>query len=151
MESPGLYTQGRLEAPLGEMFTNPRVAVAALRAEDFEDALSAAESGVDRYPLADLEATDLLAERSHFAKQFVTRNDRQFEVRFRRWHWFPLQKAEIAATDTGDLALDNCPVFVGQIRDRHVCELEVRKARKVRRSRLVLMTLTGEENCFHRD
>src|SRR6266508_4147466 len=107
------------------MFTNPRVAVAALRAEDFEAALSAAESRINRYSLADLEATDLLAERSHLAKQLVTRNDRQFEVRFRRRHWFPLQKAEIAAADAGDLALDNCPVFVRQIRDGYVCELEV--------------------------
>src|SRR5262245_49762565 len=132
------------------MFTNSRVATTTLRTGRFEATLLAAQRRVDRDPLADLQTADFLAEYGYLAKQFMTGNDRQFEVRLRRRHRFPLQKAEDTATDSGNFALDHCAVVVGQIRHRDVWKLELRKARKVLRGRLVLTALNGEKQCFHK-
>ena len=148
--SAGANENTRAEVALGKMLADSRVPMAALWAERFEAPLSATEGRINRYSLADMEPADLLAERGHLTKQFVTRNNREFEVRFRRRHRFPLQKAEVAATDAGDLAFDDCPVFVGQIGDRHVGELEVGKAGKMFGGRLAGMSLTGEDDGFHK-
>jgi hypothetical protein len=132
------------------MFADPRVAAPALRTERFEAALLAAERRVNRDPLADWETANSLAEYGHLAKQLVTRDDRQFEVWFRRRHRFPLQKTEVTPADPSNFAPDYYPIVVGQVRDRNIRELEVRQTGKVLRGELILMALSREEKCFHK-
>ena len=113
---------------LGNMFADTRIAVAALLTEFPKPALAAAEGRVDGHPLADAQPAHALADRGDFSEQFVSGGHRQRKIRFGRRHGFPLQKAEVAAADPGDAALDHDPAFVRQIRGRDVAQAKVRQA-----------------------
>src|SRR6266446_9216608 len=120
----------RLEATFSQMFTNPEIAVATLHTEFFEAAFSAAQRRVNGHPFADMESFHPFPNCLNFPKQFVPRNHRQLEIGFRGRHRLSLKKAQVATADAGNLAFDDHPILIRQIRDRGLAQFKMRQTRQ---------------------
>src|SRR6266849_4091350 len=138
-----------LEATFSQMFTNAEIAVTTLHTEFFEAAFSAAQRRVNRHPLPDMESFHPFPNCLNFSKQFVPRNHWQLEIGFRCRHRLPLQKAQVATADAGNLAFDDHPILIRQIRDRGVAQFKMGQTRQEIRRGLAGDLLAVKYNRFH--
>src|ERR1700745_634784 len=68
------------EKSIREMFADARTPLPAMNAEFLQAALSAAQRGINRHSLADVEVFHLLTDGLHLTEKFMPRDNWQTEI-----------------------------------------------------------------------